>query len=237
MSLISLKEVVKIYGSGQNEVKALGPVSIEIEEKTFTVVLGRSGSGKSTMLNLLTGLDKISSGELVVLDNDLSLANSRDLANYRSNIGIIFQSYNLLPNLNTIENVMMGAWAGGKEVDEKEVKELLNRFGLSHRTEANIKTLSGGEKQRVAICRSLVAKPKILFCDEPTGALDTKNEDQVRDALLKLNKEDEITVFMVTHNPDFAHFADTVIEMEDGLIKEIKTKQENFKPTQDSINL
>lgn len=219
-AFISVKEVSKFYGTRKNPIKALGPIDLEIHKGDFAVILGRSGSGKSTLLNLMAGLDKVTSGELVVGVDDLSKIKPQSMAKYRSKIGVIFQFYNLLPNLNTIENVMMGGWAGGKKVDTKKAENLLKKFGLEHRLNADVKTLSGGEKQRVAICRSLIGDPEILFCDEPTGALDTTNEDQVRAILADLNKEG-LTIVMVTHNPDFASIATKVVRMKDGLIQSV----------------
>ncbi len=216
--LIDAKQISKLYGTRKNPIKALGPVDIQIEKGSFTVILGRSGSGKSTLLNVLSGLDKISSGELQVGNVDLTKANARKLAKYRGGIGIIFQFYNLLPNLNTLENVLMGSWAGGKQPSREKAIELLKKFGLEHRINADVKTLSGGEKQRVAICRSLIGDPEILFCDEPTGALDTTNEKQVEEILAELHKLG-LTIVMVTHNPEFAKLADQVIRMKDGLVE------------------
>lgn len=224
MSFIQIKEVSKYFGTKQNPIKAVGPVSLEIPKESFTVILGRSGSGKSTLLNLMAGLDQVSDGTLIVGKDDLSKAKNKQLAKYRSKIGIIFQSYNLLPNLSTVENVMMGAWAGGKNLDKQKAVDLLKEIGLGHRIEANVKTLSGGERQRVAICRSLIGSPEILFCDEPTGALDSVNEKQVQDILVDLNKSKKLTIVMVTHNPDFANVADLTVTMKDGLVFELRTK-------------
>jgi putative ABC transport system ATP-binding protein len=220
---IQITGVSKFYGTKKDLVKAVGPVSLEIEKGSLTVILGRSGSGKSTLLNLMAGLDKVTDGTLKVGDDELSRISSGNLAKYRSKVGIIFQFYNLLPNLNTVENVMMGAWAGGKKVEEQKAIDLLKQFGLEHRTTADVKTLSGGEKQRVAIARSLIGDPEILFCDEPTGALDTTSENQVRDILVDLNKKG-LTIVMVTHNPDFAQIADKVVNMKDGEIISIDLK-------------
>jgi putative ABC transport system ATP-binding protein len=153
--LITLKGVSKRYGSVKNPVMAVDKIDLTIPKGSFTIILGRSGSGKSTLLNLMAGLDKTTSGSINIDGVDLSKANPRSLANYRSKIGIIFQFYNLLPSLNTLDNVRMGAWAGGKQIDEAKAVELLTTLGLQHRIKANVKTLSGGEKQRVAIARSL----------------------------------------------------------------------------------
>jgi putative ABC transport system ATP-binding protein len=219
--IISAKNVVKKYGSKKEPIVALGPVSLDIEAKTFTVIIGRSGSGKSTFLNLMAGLDVVSEGVLEVDGLELSNASGGKLAKYRAGVGIIFQSYNLLPNLSALENVEMGVWASGKQANKQRAVELLNQFGLSHRLNANVKTLSGGEKQRVAICRSLINQPKILFCDEPTGALDSVNEKQVKEILLQLHSQG-LTIVMVTHNPEFANYADKVVHMQDGKIESIK---------------
>ena len=222
MSFITAKNIIKEFIVEKNTIRALGPVSLEIQRGSFTVILGRSGSGKSTFLNLMAGLDTPTSGSLIVDDKDLSHYNSKQLAKYRSGVGVIFQSYNLLPNLNTLENILMGSWAGGKKGDKDQAMNLLKLVGLEHRANANVKTLSGGEKQRVAICRALMDDPKILFCDEPTGALDTANENQVKDLLIKLNKEQGITIVMVTHNPEFAGIAGRIVTMKDGKIDKIE---------------
>jgi putative ABC transport system ATP-binding protein len=216
-AIISAKNLTKSYGKGGDIFRALGPVDLEIEEGTFTVIVGKSGSGKSTLLNLMAGLDAVSGGSLKVQGKDLEKTSSKQLALFRKQIGIIFQFYNLLPNLNTLENVMISSMLKDGKGSKKEAVELLERFNLGHRISTNIKVLSGGEKQRVAICRALVSEPKILFCDEPTGALDTANEILVRDILVDLHKKG-MTIVMVTHNTDFAHLADTVIEMKDGII-------------------
>jgi putative ABC transport system ATP-binding protein len=224
-SLISLQGVTKVYGTPKHPIKALGPVDLEIEEGSFTVILGRSGSGKSTLLNLIAGLDKATKGTVKALGQDLSKARSGKLARYRSETGIIFQFYNLLPNLNTLENILMGQWAAGKRADKEYAYELMKKFGIEHRAKANVKTLSGGEKQRVAICRALISKPKILFCDEPTGALDSQNEQQVKEILDQLHEEG-LTIVLVTHAQEFSDIADCVLNMQDGqIIQNIKKEK------------
>jgi putative ABC transport system ATP-binding protein len=220
--LVTAKNLSKSYGKGKNAVHALGPIDFTIVEGSFTVILGKSGSGKSTLLNLLSGLDKATDGTLVVAGDSLTKMNSSNLAKYRKKIGLIFQFYNLLPNLSTLENIMISSWLKGVPASKPDAVALLKQFGLEHRINSNIKTLSGGEKQRVAICRSLINKPEILFCDEPTGALDTANEQIVKDILIKLNKEG-MTIVMVTHNEEFVSLADKVITMKDGLIQNQNT--------------
>lgn len=215
--LIAARGLVKDYGTKKNPTRALGPVDIDIPQGSYTVILGKSGSGKSTLLNLIAGLDKPSAGQIIVNEKDIAKLSQKRLARYRSEIGIIFQFYNLLPNLSTIENVMMGGWAGGSNPKNEKAKELLTNLGLEHRVKANIKTLSGGEKQRVAIARALINDPHILFCDEPTGALDSKNEMQVKEILDFLN-EQGITIVMVTHNEEFVKKADQVIFLQDGQV-------------------
>lgn len=221
-NIISIKKVAKFFGPKDSQIAAVKDVDLEIEKGSYTVILGRSGSGKSTLLNLISGLDKVSSGELVVAGQNLSKMKSKELSKYRSKIGIIFQSYNLLPNLNTVENILMGGWAGGTKVTKKEAIEVSELLGLTHRLDANVKTLSGGERQRVGIGRSLMANPEILFCDEPTGALDSTSEKQVQEILQKIHKEKGLTIVLVTHNPDFTAYADKVVKMEDGKIVSIE---------------
>lgn len=216
-SVIKLTNVSRYFGNKKNLVKAVDKIDLQISQGSFTVILGRSGSGKSTLLNLMSGLDKATTGDVLIEGKNLSKSSNNQLAKYRSSIGVIFQFYNLLPNLNAVENVMMGAWAGGNSITEKKAKEIMDRFGLGHRIKADVKTLSGGEKQRVAICRSLIGDPQILFCDEPTGALDSKSESQVMDILKDLNQQG-LTIVNVTHNPSFQELADKVIVMEDGKV-------------------
>lgn len=222
--IIEAVDLVKNYRVGKRDyVRALGPVNLAIPENSFTIIIGRSGSGKSTLLNLLTGLDRPTAGELVVAGKRLSRMSRSEMAKYRSSIGIIFQQYNLLPNLTARENVLIGAWAGGGSASPKEADGLLARFGLAHRADADVATLSGGEKQRVAVCRALMARPKILFCDEPTGALDSKNEENVRDILVELHREG-LTIVMVTHNLDFQEIGTQVLKLDDGLLTVLRSE-------------
>jgi len=217
-TLISAENLTKYYGTKNDKIKAVGPVNLEIEKGSYTLILGRSGSGKSTLLNLMAGLDKPTEGVLKVGDDELNKYSGKELAKYRGKIGIIFQFYNLLPNLDTLENVLMAGWAAGKKPSPATAKQILTDLSLEHRINANVKTLSGGEKQRVAIARALLDSPDIIFCDEPTGALDSVSELQVQEILAKLHKEQGKTIVMVSHNPDFRKYADRVITMQDGEI-------------------
>ena len=217
MHSVQVTHLIRTFGTSVSKTKALGPISFIIKKGEFVVITGRSGSGKSTLLNLLCGLDTPTSGTLIVNNQNLSTLKSTQLAKYRSTIGIIFQSYNLLPNLNTIENVLLGAWAGGQNANESQAQIILNKVNLGHRSQADVKNLSGGERQRVSIARSLIREPEILFCDEPTGALDSHNEEVIINILRDLNRDGK-TIVMVTHNTDFTKYADRTIHLEDGLI-------------------
>jgi ABC-type lipoprotein export system ATPase subunit len=221
--IIQAKKLSRYFGVKSNPTKALDSIDFEVHKGDFTVILGRSGSGKSTLLNLLCGLDKSTAGSLSVNGEQLSDKSRSKMAQYRSTIGIIFQQYNLLPNLSAIENVMIGAWAGGTNVTKTAAQEVMKKFGLDHRENVNVKTLSGGERQRLAICRALIANPEVIFCDEPTGALDSENEKNVMEILHTLHKEGR-TIVLVTHNPDFTKLATKIIEMSDGKITKTTKK-------------
>ncbi len=236
--IIKATNLSKHYGTKKNPIKALGPINFEINKGEFTLILGKSGSGKSTLLNLLAGLDKATNGDLIIENNDISKFSARKLSKYRASIGIIFQFYNLLPNLNTIENILMGAWAGGSKANKTRARELMKQFGIDHREKSNVKILSGGEKQRVAICRALISDPDILFCDEPTGALDSNNERQVIEILKQISDSGK-TIIMVTHSKEFTPLSDKIIYLRDGLIvdqNEFEHKNQPTVPTTSNIN-
>jgi putative ABC transport system ATP-binding protein len=224
---IEVKDLSKVYGSKANQTLVLDSISLDIEQGAFCIILGRSGSGKSTLLNLMAGLDKASKGSVIVNGLNLTKLGQGAMSKYRGSIGIIFQSYSLLPNLNALENIMMGVWASGQKTPkggqdlEAKAKELMEKFGLGQRIKARVDTLSGGEKQRVAIIRAIIGGTKVLFCDEPTGALDTKNEAQVMNMLKELNQEG-VTIICVTHNPEFKALATQVVDMSDGKITSIE---------------
>ena len=214
--MIYLKNIVKKYKSGNEEISALNGISIEIKSGELTVILGPSGSGKSTMLNLLGGMDRPTSGQILINDEDLSVFSDKQLTNYRrKNVGFVFQFYNLVENLNTFENVGIAANLNGN-IDK--VEEIIKDVGLEKRMKSFPNQLSGGEMQRVAIARAVAKSPKLLLCDEPTGALDVATGDKIFHLLKKYSKNKDTAVVVVTHNPEVAKIADHVIKLQDGQI-------------------
>lgn len=214
--MIYLKNIVKKYKSGNEEISALNGISIEIKSGELTVILGPSGSGKSTMLNLLGGMDRPTSGQILINDEDLSGFSDKQLTNYRrKNVGFVFQFYNLVENLNTFENVGIAANLNGN-IDK--VEEIIKDVGLEKRMKSFPNQLSGGEMQRVAIARAVAKSPKLLLCDEPTGALDVATGDKIFHLLKKYSENKDTAVVVVTHNPEVAKIADHVIKLQDGQI-------------------
>lgn len=217
MSLIRVENLNKIYKQGDIEVHALRSVSFEINEGEFVVILGSSGAGKSTLLNILGGMDIATSGDYFVSDENISKKNSKELMLFRRNeIGFVFQFYNLMPNLTAIENIMLAH----PNIKEDEAREVLTSVGLLEREKNFPFALSGGEQQRISIARAIVKRPKLLLCDEPTGALDSKTGVQIIELLHKMSHEDKKTVIIVTHNQNLARIADRVIRLSDGEIIE-----------------
>ncbi|MCM1023696.1 MAG: ABC transporter ATP-binding protein [Prevotella sp.] len=221
--LVELKDVVKIYGTGEGKQTAVDHVSFTIDEGEFTVILGQSGAGKSTILNMLGGMDTPTEGSVVVAGKTVSAMNDRQLGDYRADtVGFIFQFYNLLPSLTAYENIALtkSIVKGAKDADE-----LLKMVGLSHCRNKFPSQMSGGEQQRVSIARALAKNPKILLGDEPTGALDSQTGVMVLELLQKLCRDEGKTVILVTHNSDIAQCADKVIRMKNGKIREIKINE------------
>ena len=216
---VSLKDVVKTYQSGDVKTQALRGVSVDIKDGEFVVVLGPSGSGKSTLLNVMGGLDHVTKGKISIDDYQIDAMSQKALTLFRRHhVGFIFQQYNLLQTLTVRENVEIGA----KLVKEPEsIDALLDKVGLKNHRDKYPFQLSGGEQQRVAIARALVKKPKLLFCDEPTGALDEKTAKGILGLLQKLNKDLQTTIVLITHNASIAQIADRVIKMNSGEISDI----------------
>ncbi len=224
MSQIEVKGLRKIYNEGlENEVKALNDVSFSLEEGTFAVILGPSGAGKSTLLNILGGMDKPSSGSYCLENDDIAKYDSKQLEKYRrEEIGFVFQFYNLMPNLTALENVELAASVAKNPFDAKKV---LEKVGLKDRANNFPSQLSGGEQQRVAIARAVVKNPRLLLCDEPTGALDSKTGASILKLLSNVSKDYHKTVIIVTHNSKIADCAEHLLRVSDGriVLDEIKT--------------
>ncbi len=217
--IVEFQDVVKEYGSGEVLQKAVDHVSFGIEEGEFVVILGQSGAGKSTVLNLLGGMDSPSSGRVIVDGTDISGMNDKQLGKYRADtIGFIFQFYNLIPSLTAYENI---ALVKSIVKDMRKPDELLEMVGLSSCRNKFPSQMSGGEQQRVSIARALAKNPKILLGDEPTGALDSETGAIVLELLVDLCKSEKKTVILVTHNAEIAKCADKVIRMKNGKIREI----------------
>ena len=222
--LVQLKDVVKEYGSGEALFKAVDHVNFEIEEGEFVVILGQSGAGKSTILNMLGGMDVPTSGSVIVDGCDVAKMNDKQLGKYRADkIGFIFQFYNLIPSLTSYENIALVKSIVKNARDPEELLALVGLSGCRNKFPAQ---MSGGEQQRLSIARALAKNPKILLGDEPTGALDSETGVIVLELLQKLCKEEKRTVILVTHNADIAKCADKVIRMKNGKIREIY-KNEN----------
>ena len=215
----SLKNVKKTYLSGIEKTHALDGISFDITKGEVVVILGPSGSGKSTMLNVLSGIDIPTSGKIKYLDKDISKLSEKELTIYRKeNLGFIFQSYNLIPNLTIYENVELGAHLSENPLN---IDELLEIVGLKEMKNKFPYQLSGGQMQRVAIARAIAKNPSILFCDEPTGALDEKMGKQTLKLIQTINKKYGTTVIIVTHNPSIAYLANMVIKMNSGKVSDI----------------
>ena len=219
--MIELKNLVKKYNSGSEEIVALNSISAQIRPGEFTVILGPSGSGKSTMLNLLGGMDRPTSGQILINGEDISRLSEKKLTDYRrKNVGFVFQFYNLVDNLTAYENVGIAANLTG---NTHRAAEILKEVGLEKRMNNFPDQLSGGEMQRVAIARAVAKSPKLLLCDEPTGALDVATGEKIFALLKKYAEGKDTAVVVVTHNPDVANLADHVIRLRDGQIISDKT--------------
>ncbi|MCI9439973.1 MAG: ABC transporter ATP-binding protein [Ruminococcus sp.] len=220
--MIEVKMLSKFYGSGESRFQVLKNISLKIEEGDFAVILGASGSGKSTLLNVMSGLERPENGQVIYNGEDITTFSDRQLTQFRKeNIGFIFQQYYLLPNMNVVKNVKMGADLAAN----KDYKTMIEAVGLKDKLQKYPSELSGGEQQRVSVARALAKKPKFLFLDEPTGALDEQTGRQVLDYICKLQKQYGFTIVMVTHNLNIAEMAKTVIKMNSGKISEICTNE------------
>lgn len=217
--ILTVENLVKHYGSGENLVRAVDHTSLTIERGKFTAIVGRSGSGKSTLLHLIGGLDRPDKGIVRIAGTDIFSLKDDRLAEFRrKKIGFIFQDYNLIPSLNVWENVVLPLGLDNRKVNAGEVNAVLERIGLTEKKEAMPNVLSGGQKQRTAIARALVARPAIILADEPTGNLDSQTELEVMSLLKSCVTDFGQTLVMITHDEMIAQMADRVIEVEDGKV-------------------
>ncbi len=226
MAYIEFKNVTKQYFTGTHILNALDDASFEIDKGEFVVILGPSGAGKSTLLNLLGGMEKVTSGEIIVDGKDISRLSDKKLTRYRANeVGFVFQFYNLIPNLTAVENVELVS-----EICEnaESAENTLEQLGLLEHKYQFPSQLSGGEQQRISIARAICKNPKMLLCDEPTGALDSETGVQILTLLQNLCRQENKTVIIVTHNAVLAETADKVIRVKNGKIEEIR-RNENPK--------
>mgnify|MGYP000125596852 FL=1 len=219
MAYIELKDIYKIYQMGEVEIKALNGVSFSIDKGELVCILGASGAGKTTCLNLLGGMDTATSGSLKVDNKEITTLNSKQLIEYRRlDIGFVFQFYNLVQNLTALENVELAVQLCKDHLDPKT---MLEKVGLGDRLNNFPSQLSGGEQQRVSIARAIAKKPKLLLCDEPTGALDYKTGKQILKLLEETCRKENMTVIIITHNTLIAPMADKIIKFRNGQVEEV----------------
>ena len=226
MEILKVEKLCKNYGKGNTLVKALDNVSFTVEKGEFVAIVGASGSGKSTLLHLLGGVDKPSSGKVIVDGEDIYKLSENNLAIFRRRqVGLIYQFYNLIPILNVKENITLPISLDNKKIDTKYLDELIDILGLSKRVDHLPNELSGGEQQRVSIGRALMNRPAILLADEPTGNLDSKSSKEIMDLLKLSNEKYKQTIIMITHDNNLALNADRIITIGDGkIIKDEKIK-------------
>ena len=217
--IVETKSLKKYYQMGENTVKALDGVDFRVKAREFVAIIGKSGSGKSTLLHMLGGLDEPTDGSVLIDGKSLSGLKKEQLAILRRRkIGFIFQNYNLVPDLNVYENVVLPVELDGRKVDEEYVSEILELLGLSKKKDAFPGNLSGGQQQRVAIARAVAAKPVIILADEPTGNLDSATSHEVLGLLKMAARQFSQTIILITHDRDIAQLADRIVHIEDGKI-------------------
>lgn len=219
MAVLEVKELTKIYGSGDNQVIALDHVSFQVKKGEFVAIVGASGSGKSTLMNLIGGIDRPTSGSVVIEEKELFGMNESELAIFRRrNIGIVYQFYNLIPNLTVDENIMLPCLLDNRKPDREKLERIVEMTGLSHRRTHFPGELSGGQQQRVSVGRALINDPAFILADEPTGNLDSKAGREIIDLLTAANRRTKQTLILITHDEAIALRADRIITISDGRI-------------------
>lgn len=231
MIIYKIQNLTKTYGEKEAKVIALNDINLMIPSGKFIVILGASGSGKSTLLNIMGGMDRPTSGEVIFNNQSISNFSKKELTKYRkNNIGFVFQSYNLLPDLTALENVEFSTEI--TKLPRTKAEEVLGLVGLNKRLRHYPSQMSGGEQQRVSIARTIAKNPKVLLCDEPTGALDYKTGIQVLELLHDIHEDGLTSVIIITHNQDIAKIADMVIKMRSGEIIDVKENNNPLKPSE-----
>ncbi|AWB46473.1 ABC transporter ATP-binding protein [Paenibacillus sp. CAA11] len=219
MPILKMEHLKKYYGNGEQMVKALDDVSLEVEQGEFVAIVGTSGSGKSTLLHMLGGLDRATEGKVYVDDHDIFAMNDDKLTIFRRrSVGFVFQHYNLVPILNVLENIVLPIELDGGTLDKKYLDTIIQALGLQGKLHSLPSNLSGGQQQRVAIARALATKPSIILADEPTGNLDSRTSQEVLILLKQMSERFHQTIVMITHNEEIAQTADRIIRIEDGRI-------------------
>lgn len=219
MTILETKDLRKIYGAGDTEVRALDGVNLTVEKGEFLAVVGTSGSGKSTLLHMLGGLDRPTDGSVTVDGKEIFSLKDEALTIFRRRkIGFVFQNYNLVPVLNVYENIVLPIQLDGNQPDQSYVDQIIETLGLEKKLQNLPNNLSGGQQQRVAIARALAAKPAIILADEPTGNLDSKTSQDVMGLLKVTSQRFAQTIVMITHNEEIAQMADRIVRIEDGRI-------------------
>lgn len=227
MEVLKAVNLTKIYGKGENQVRALDGVSLSVEQGQFAAVVGTSGSGKSTLLHMLGGLDRPDEGKVYVDGKDIFSLKEEALTIFRRRkIGFVFQSYNLVPVLSVYENVALPVELDGKKADRAFIEEILDTLGILQKARSLPGQLSGGQQQRAAIARALASQPSILLCDEPTGNLDSRTSQDVLGLLKLSGQKFGQTIVMITHNEEIAQMADRIIRIEDGRILSSRGRRE-----------
>lgn len=223
MEILRVENLSKIYGKGQTQVKALDNVSFKVDKGEFVAIVGASGSGKSTLLHLIGGIDRPTSGKVLIDGKDIYKYNDDELAIFRRRqVGLIYQFYNLIPILNVEENITLPLSLDNREINKQKLDELIKVLGLESRRKHLPNELSGGQQQRTSIGRAMITNPAIILADEPTGNLDSKASDEIVALLKKSNKDYKQTIVMITHNMEIAKCADRIIKIEDGkIVKEV----------------